>query len=351
MSTKIVIIDPGHGGSDSGAIGNGVVEKVANLNTALALRSYLEHAGIKVFMTRISDVFVSLDARTNMANNIAAQYPGAEIIFISVHHNAGGGDRGEYIHSIYRGKGLALANTIGNEMQSQLGQQKKVYEKIGEGNKDYYHVIRNTSMDAIIVEVCFLDNAADVQIADTLAEQQRNGRVIGYGVLKHFGLEGNENSKPSSNAIINTPFPSKNKETNVFYKAFVGGRWLPEVKNLEDYAGLFGQPITAIECRVEGSQDITYRTSNVNQNYYPFVTNNSDYAGDKKNAIDRVQMKIAFRYRVHVLNVGWLSWMEGLRDTSGSSDDFAGMRGRQIDGIQIEPIRLSMNIPNKPINM
>ncbi len=73
-------------------------------------------------------------------------------------------------------------------MAAKLGQQKKAYEKRGTDNKDYYHVIRNTNMDAVIVEVCFLDNKADVQIADTIPEQQRNGIVIAHGILKHLGI-------------------------------------------------------------------------------------------------------------------------------------------------------------------
>ncbi len=185
---KILIIDVGHGGSDPGAVGNGIVEKVANLNTALALKAEAERHGIKVFITRTTDVAMSLEARVKFANDIAKKYPGAEIVFVSIHHNAGGGDRAEGIHSIYRGKGQALANTILDEMAAKLGQEKKVYEKKGSDNKDYYYVIKHTSMDAIIVEVCFLDNKKDVQIADTVPEQKRNGIVIAHGILKHLGI-------------------------------------------------------------------------------------------------------------------------------------------------------------------
>ncbi len=177
-----IFLDYGHGGSDSGAVGNGVVEKNANLVTGLSCAAELRRHGVTVSEARTTDVFVSLDARTSKANSLGVNY------FVSIHHNAGGGDRGEGIHSIYRGKGQALANTILDEMAAKLGQQKKAYEKRGTDNKDYYHVIRNTNMDAVIVEVCFLDNKADVQIADTIPEQQRNGIVIAHGILKHLGI-------------------------------------------------------------------------------------------------------------------------------------------------------------------
>lgn len=340
---KIVIIDVGHGGSDCGAAANGILEKDANLTTALSLRSFLEANGVKVFITRTNDVFLTLEARTSIANNIMAQYPNADIVFISLHHNAGGGDRGEYIHSIYRGKGLALATSIANEMETRLGQQQKVFEKAGEDNKDYYFVIRNTNMDAVIVEVCFLDNPIDVQIADTKAEQVRNGQVIGSGVLKYFGINTNT-LKP-----IITPKPTTTLD--VYYKVFTAAHgWLPEVKNLEDYAGILGEPILAVECRVVGNKSIIYRTSNVNCDYYPQVVNNTDYAGDKVNPIDRFQiMNTAFRYRVHVLNGSWLSWIEGTSDTGGSGDNFAGIIGIPIDGISIEPIKLIGTQPVNPI--
>lgn len=197
-------LDYGHGGSDPGASGNGVVEKSANLTTGLSCADELRKHGVKVNETRTTDKDVSLGERVNIANNSKSKY------FISIHHNAGGGDRGEYIHSIYRGQGLALAESIGSEMNSKLGQQKKVYQKAGSDNKDYFYVIRNTTMNAVIVEVCFLDNAADIQIADTVEEQKRNGIVIAHGILKHLGI-----------AIKgNTPTPEPEPPTNSNFNCY-----------------------------------------------------------------------------------------------------------------------------------
>lgn len=188
-----VFLDAGHGGTDSGACANGLVEKDMNLVTTLACKDELEYNGVKVHMARTNDKSVSLAERTNMANNTNSKF------YVSIHHNAGGGDRGEFIHSIYRGAGETLADNIGNEMRDQLGQQKKVYSKTNSSNKDYYHVIRETKMSAVIVEVCFLDNATDVQIADTVDEQKRNGRVIAHGILKTLGIT------PKSNNVVNPP--------------------------------------------------------------------------------------------------------------------------------------------------
>ena len=220
---KNVFLDYGHGGSDSGACANGLVEKTMNLITGEACRQeLLDLAGdkINVLTARRSDVFMSLSERTTMANNLKAD------CFVSIHHNAGGGDRGEYIHSIVADMGKALANYIGDEMQTVLGQQKKVYSKQGDYNRDYYHVIRETVMEAVIVEVCFIDNATDVQIADTVEEQKRNGRIIAHGILKYYGIS-IDNSKPEK--------PSTGVPSNLYR---VRKTWSDAKSQLGAYASL-----------------------------------------------------------------------------------------------------------------
>lgn len=332
---KILIIDVGHGGSDPGAVGNGVVEKVANLNTALALKAAAEAMGIKVFITRTTDVTMSLEARVKFANDIARQYPGATILFVSIHHNAGGGDRAEAIHSIYRGEGQRAANLIANELHSHLGQQKKVYEKRGSDNKDYYYVIRNTSMDAVIVEVAFLDNINDVQICDSVEEQQRNGQVIACAIGKFFGVISscNDNGGTQPSQPDPAPVPPQKRKLDVFYKVWTAeDGWLPEVKNITDYAGVFGHAIRGLMIRLS-SGDVDYKVSTLRSNsYYPIVRNHSDYAGDLKNNIDKVQiLNNKLKYRVRLLNGRWLPWVIG-------NSDFAGLEGYSIDAIEIDSI-------------
>ena len=82
-SSKIIVIDPGHGGKDSGAVGyKNHLEKKAVLKVAKYLKSMLVNKGYKVFMTRDSDKFVSLKSRTHMATKLNAD------LFISIHANA-----------------------------------------------------------------------------------------------------------------------------------------------------------------------------------------------------------------------------------------------------------------------
>ena len=85
---RTVVIDPGHGGKDPGAIGpTGVMEKDVVLGIGLELRKMLEKAGLKVFMTRDKDVFIPLIDRTRFANEKRAD------IFVSVHADAIDGDK------------------------------------------------------------------------------------------------------------------------------------------------------------------------------------------------------------------------------------------------------------------
>lgn len=188
---KTVILDYGHGGTDPGACANGLVEKTMNLVTGEACKKELQIYKVPVVALRNTDVTMSLSERTSKANTY-----GKDSCYVSIHHNAGGGDRGECIYSVVANMGKELADSIGNEMLNVLGQQKKIYNKVGDYNRDYYHVIRETVMEAVIVEVCFIDNASDVQIADTIAEQERNGRVIAHGILKRMGINLNQNTPP-----------------------------------------------------------------------------------------------------------------------------------------------------------
>ncbi len=177
-----VTIDPGHGGSDPGTSYGNLIEKIIVLVVALKCRDELIRHGVEVQMTRTTDKYVELSQRAIMANSFGANY------FVSIHCNAGGGDRGEVINSIYRGKGLELSNKISEQMKA-IGQGAvKQYDKVGDNNKDYYAVIRESAMDAVIVECAFLDNVVDNKIIDTLAEQQAFGVAIAKGILAQLGI-------------------------------------------------------------------------------------------------------------------------------------------------------------------
>lgn len=229
------VIDIGHGGNDSGAVSELYKEKDWNLDTGLACIEELKRHNVTVYATRTTDKTLSIEQRCNIANQYNAQY------FISIHHNAGGGDRGETIHSIYGGEGTQLALNIGEELRT-IGQSNiKTYDK-KYGNTDYYGVIRGTKMHSVIVEVCFIDNVNDRQIADTLEERKRNGRAIAHGILKQMGISVKEQSNGIYKIVTGGFGAKENAEKKMNAIAELTGWWMniERINNKEDYRVVTG---------------------------------------------------------------------------------------------------------------
>jgi len=82
LAGKNIMLDPGHGGSDPGAIGNGYQEKQLNMDFTLKIANHLKKLGANVILTRTNDVYLSLDQRAQLANKQNVD------LFISIHHDA-----------------------------------------------------------------------------------------------------------------------------------------------------------------------------------------------------------------------------------------------------------------------
>ncbi|MCY8369095.1 N-acetylmuramoyl-L-alanine amidase, partial [Bacillus spizizenii] len=147
-----IFIDPGHGGSDPGATGNGLQEKTLTLQIALALRTILinEYEGVSLLLSRTSDQYVSLSDRTNAANSWGADF------FLSIHINAGGGTGFESY--IYPGVG-APTTTYQSAIHSNVIQAVDFADR---GRKTAnFHVLRESAMPALLTENGFIDTVAD----------------------------------------------------------------------------------------------------------------------------------------------------------------------------------------------
>ena len=157
---KKVVIDSGHGGSDSGAIGNGIVEKNLTLDISKYMYDRLKELGVPVKLTRNSDVDLPASERPQ---RVLDQYGnGKDVIVISNHINAGGAEGAEVIYAL-RNKDT-LAKKILDELEKQGQLVRKYYQRRlpSDYNKDYYYMLRNTpNTEALIVEYGFLDNASD----------------------------------------------------------------------------------------------------------------------------------------------------------------------------------------------
>lgn len=182
--TKI-FIDPGHGGSDSGAVGNGMREKDLTLTISRQIRDMLltEYDGVEVRMSRDSDTAVSLSERATMANNWEADY------FCSVHINAGGGTGFEsYIHSSLPTRTQQLQNIV----HPAIVQEINVTDR-GRKHANFV-VLRETAMPAILTENLFIDNVNDAERLQSPSFLTRIARGHVTGITQAFGLERKTNS-------------------------------------------------------------------------------------------------------------------------------------------------------------
>lgn len=147
--TKIWI-DAGHGGKDPGASGNGLVEKNWVLATAKQLQTELVKAGFEVGMTRTNDTFLELRERAKKANSFKAD------LLISLHFNAGGGKGYEdYIYTSVPARTKVIQKTIHKNVMAKVikyGIRDRGMKKAN------FAVLRETAMDAILLEAGFCDS-------------------------------------------------------------------------------------------------------------------------------------------------------------------------------------------------
>lgn len=159
MSLRVVI-DPGHGGSDGGAVGNDIVEKDLNLLISKVMYDEFIRLGIPVYMTRTTDETLSPSERVKRAK--AKFGTDSDIILISNHINAGGGDGAEVVYALRNNE--KLASKILTELAKRGQNIRKFYQKRSSSNasKDYYYILRDTpNIESVIVEYGFLDNISD----------------------------------------------------------------------------------------------------------------------------------------------------------------------------------------------
>ena len=161
-ATKKIVIDPGHGGTDSGAVGNNMLEKDYNLLISKYMYDRFKELGVPVAITREEDVTLS---PTDRVNDILSKFGNSsDVIVISNHVNSGGGEGAEVIYALRNSDTLAksVLNNIGATGQA----TRKYYQRRlpSDTSKDYYFIHRNTgSTQPIIVEYGFIDSAKDTE--------------------------------------------------------------------------------------------------------------------------------------------------------------------------------------------
>ncbi len=187
LEGRRIMLDPGHGGKFPGAVGpSGLQEKEVTLDVCLKLRDKLQALGADVRMTRETDRTVAppdatlgedLAARVALAN----QWPAA--FFISVHCNAAVNPQAHgtetYIARKASQRSQALARDIYRDMVDQLGLRGRGVKRAN------FHVIRNTTMPAVLVETAFLSNPIEESLLGDEEFRDRIAESIASGVVKY----------------------------------------------------------------------------------------------------------------------------------------------------------------------
>ncbi|WLR43027.1 N-acetylmuramoyl-L-alanine amidase [Bacillus carboniphilus] len=191
-----LVLDPGHGGNDPGAVGNGLREKDLNLKIAKFCSDHINQnfENVQVLMTRSTDKTLSLRERTNYANNQKADY------YCSIHINAGGGNGFEsYIYSgafSSKPRTDALRNVLHNKIISRLN-----FRDRGKKQANFF-VLRETSMPAVLTENLFIDNSSNANYLKSDSNLKAIGISHAEGLASAHGW--------------------KRKEATIYYRVVTG---------------------------------------------------------------------------------------------------------------------------------
>ena len=205
--SKKVFIGAGHGGTDSGAVANGLKEKDLNLAIALSCRDELKRQGVDVLLSRTTDYSETLTGKIAKCNAFKPD------LALDIHNNAGGGDGAECYHHYGGGTGKLLAQNILDAIAA-IGQNSRGTKiKKNSSGADYFGFIRQTSAPAVIVECAFMDSK-DIETVNTPEKQKAMGIAIAKGVLKTLGIAwiadgaGNPASASGSSDAVSAAAPA-----------------------------------------------------------------------------------------------------------------------------------------------
>lgn len=192
---KIVALDAGHGGTDPGAIGYGLMEKTVNLDVMLKLKAILESQGYKVLATRTTDTDVDpynydidgngyysaadeLAARTRVANDNHAD------IFLSVHHNASEYPGASGVMALY-GPQSAGGQVLATKIAAAVSAASGLYNYGAVARSDLY-MTTHTNMPGVISEGGFLTNATDALFLMGDSGRQTEAQALAKGIKDYF---------------------------------------------------------------------------------------------------------------------------------------------------------------------
>jgi N-acetylmuramoyl-L-alanine amidase len=176
----VIMVDPGHGGKDSGAPGlGGLLEKDVVLPISQRIAAVLEQNGVQAVLTRNSDYFVELQGRVDMAERANAD------LFVSIHANSVGARRDvNGLETYYYDSGYGLARTV----HSTILQSIPTLRDRGV-RKARFYVLRKSSMPSILVETGYMTGGEDNPRLGNPEYQNRMAEAIAHGILRYMRMK------------------------------------------------------------------------------------------------------------------------------------------------------------------
>ena len=202
----LVVVDAGHGGVDSGAVNGNNLEKDFTLRASKYIYDRLRELGIPAVITRDNDIDLPKNERINRINQISKKSP--NVIVLSNHINAGGGEGAEVVYGLRNNPNLAnrILDNIGDAGQI----KRRVYQRRlpEDPNRDYYYIIRETNpRESVLIEYGFIDNNND------LKKLQSNLLNYAEGVVKAVA---DYTNTPYFNPGQNLPNEDEQQEQGIY---------------------------------------------------------------------------------------------------------------------------------------
>ncbi|MBY9081189.1 N-acetylmuramoyl-L-alanine amidase [Paenibacillus sp. HN-1] len=213
---KTVVIDAGHGGKDTGAIGaTGKLEKDFNLTMVLKVRDLLKSKDIKVILTRDTDVFIELTDRAKTANKAKAD------AFLSIHANALSATSTGTETLYTKDMDVPFAQSIHNSIMGVTGfsDRKCKYQNLS--------VCRNTKMPATLIEPGFLTNPDEESKLFDQAWQDKLAEALARGICEYLGVDYDAKPAPEASPMVKIDIVVD--ETKQRYTGYLsnGRSWVP----------------------------------------------------------------------------------------------------------------------------
>ena len=283
------------------------------------------------FLSEYDCEFIHLDNNEgntdeSLANRVSKYINAGVSAVVSIHHNAFTGKWntatgvGVFTDKKPTTADLRLADCIYGRLVNYTGLKGR-----GIQTEDWW-VINQDKIPAVLVEGGFMDGTNDYKVITSDAGQTAYAKAVAEGLIEFLGLKKKTIKAPEKISVTYQVWDDKHN------------KWLPNVTDLTDYAGIFGHSVCCVYANLSKG-NIFYKVHTKDGKWLPEVKNRTDYAGIYNKPIDGLMLKTdtgkTIRYAVRLKkSKKWLPWVTGY-DTKDANNGYAGILGQEIDAIKM----------------